>query len=167
MYRKIEDFLNAWETESKATQKLLDAINDNSLQQCVLEGHRTLARIAWHIVTTIPEMMGNVGLTLGSVAPDSPVPGKAAEIQKAYAAAADELLNQVKANWTDQTLTVEDEMYGEKWPRGQSARILIDHQIHHRGQLTVVMRQAGLQVPGVYGPSKEEWAGYGAPAPEV
>lgn len=63
--------------------------------------------------------------------------------------------------------TVEDEMYGEKWPRGQSARILIDHQIHHRGQLTVVMRQAGLQVPGVYGPSKEEWAGYGAPAPEV
>jgi uncharacterized damage-inducible protein DinB len=26
-----------------------------------------------------------------------------------------------------------------------------------RGQLTVLMRQADLKVPGVYGPSKEEW----------
>jgi uncharacterized damage-inducible protein DinB len=167
MYRKIEDFLKAWESESASTQKLLDAIDDNSLEQRVLEGHRTLARIAWHIVTTIPEMMANTHLVITSVAPDSHVPGKAADIQKAYAAAANELLTQVKANWTDQTLAIEDEMYGETWPRGQSARVLIDHQIHHRGQLTVLMRQAGLKVPGVYGPSKEEWAGYGAPPPEI
>jgi uncharacterized damage-inducible protein DinB len=167
MYRKIEDFLNAWETETKSTQKVLDAIGDDSLQQRVLDGHRTLARIAWHIVTTIPEMMANTGLTIASVLPDAPVPAKALEIQKAYAAAASELLQQVKAKWTDQTLTIEDDMYGEKWPRGQSARVLIDHQTHHRGQLTVLMRQAGLKVPGVYGPSKEEWAGYGSPPPEI
>ena len=64
MYRKIADFLNAWETESKATQKVLDAISDGSLQQRVFDGHRTLGRIAWHIVTTIPEMMVNTGLEL-------------------------------------------------------------------------------------------------------
>ena len=167
MYRKIEDFLTAWETESKSTQRVLDAISDNSLKQRVFDGHRTLARIAWHMVTTIPEMMANTGLTITSIAPDAPVPFKASEIQKAYAAAASELLQQVKAKWTDQTLTIEDELYGEKWARGQSARVLIDHQTHHRGQLTVLMRQAGLQVPGVYGPSKEEWARYGAPPPEI
>jgi uncharacterized damage-inducible protein DinB len=167
MYRKIEDFLNAWETESTLTQKVLDAVSDDSLQQPVLDGHRTLGRIAWHIVTTIPEMMENTGLKLTSVIPDAPVPGKASEIQKAYAAVAGELLQQIKAKWTDQTLTIEDDMYGEKWPRGKSARVLIDHQTHHRGQLTVLMRQAGLRVPGVYGPSKEEWAGYGAPPPEI
>ena len=167
MYRKIEDFVSAWETESAATQKLLNAIDDRSLEQRVFEGHRTLARIAWHIVTTISEMMAKTGLTITSVSPDAPVPDKASEIQKAYEAAASELLTQVKAHWTDQTLTIEDEMYGERWPRGQSARVLIDHQTHHRGQLTVVMRQAGLMVPGVYGPSKEEWAGYGAPPPDV
>ena len=167
MYRKIEDFISAWETESAATQKLLNAIDDRALEQPVMEGHRTLARIAWHIVTTIPEMMEKTGLTLASVALNAPVPHKASEIQKAYAAAASELLQQVKAKWTDQTLTIEDEMYGEKWLRGQSARVLIDHQTHHRGQLTVLMRQAGLKVPGVYGPSKEEWAGYGAPPPEI
>jgi uncharacterized damage-inducible protein DinB len=167
MYRKIEDFVSVWETESAATQKLLNAIDDRALEQPVLEGHRTLARIAWHIVTTVSEMMAKTGLAIASVSPDAPVPGKASEIQRAYAAAASELLTQVKANWTDRTLTIEDEMYGEKWPRGQSARVLIDHQTHHRGQLTVLMRQAGLKVPGVYGPSKEEWAGYGAPPPEI
>jgi uncharacterized damage-inducible protein DinB len=167
MYRKIGDFVSAWETESAATQKLLDAIDDKSLEQPVLKGHRTLARIAWHIVTTVSEMMAKTGLVITSVSPDAPVPGKASEIQRAYAAAASELLKQIKANWTDQTLTIEDEMYGEKWPRGKSAQILIDHQTHHRGQLTVLMRQAGLEVPGVYGPSKEEWAGYGAPPPEI
>ena len=167
MYRTIRDFLDAWQTESDATQKLLDALTDSSLSQQVMDGHRTVARIAWHIVTTIPEMMSKTGLTVKAVVPDAPVPAKAKEIQKAYAAAARELLEQIRERWTDQTLTVVDELYGEKWPRGRTARILIDHQIHHRGQITVLMRQAGLKVPGIYGPSKEEWSEYGAPAPEV
>jgi len=167
MYRKIEDFLRAWETESAVTQKLMDALTDDSLRQEVMNGHRTLARIAWHIVTTIPEMTAKTGLAITAVSPDAPVPETAAAIRQSYAAVADELLKQVKAGWTDQTLEFEDEMYGEKWARGQSARVLIDHQTHHRGQMTVLMRQAGLKVPGVYGPSKEEWAGYGAPPPAV
>jgi hypothetical protein len=29
------------------------------------------------------------------------------------------------------------------------------------------MRQAGLPVPGVYGPSMEEWVGFGAQPPVV
>jgi len=167
MYRKIEDFLDAWKMESESTQKLLDALTDAALPQAVAEGHRTLARIAWHIVTTIPEMMANTGLKLGALKPDAPIPATAAEIGQAYAAVAAELAQQVRANWTDQTLLVEDDMYGEKWARGRSARIVLDHQTHHRGQLTVLMRQAGLTVPGVYGPSKEEWVAYGAPAPEI
>ena len=32
MYRKIEDFISAWETESSATQKLMDALTDDSLR---------------------------------------------------------------------------------------------------------------------------------------
>ncbi len=167
MYRKIEDFLAGWESESRSTQKVLDALTDESLRQSVLEGHRTLGRIAWHVVTTIPEMMAHTGLSFSAVSPDAPVPARAGEIAKSYAAVAEELLKRVRADWTDETLSVEDEMYGEKWARGQSARVLIDHQTHHRGQLTVLMRQAGLKVPGVYGPSKEEWAEYGAPPPEI
>ena len=49
-------------------------------------------------------------------------------------------------------------MYGQVWKRTSVLSSLIAHQAHHRGQMTVLMRQAGLKVPGVYGPSKEEWA---------
>ena len=58
-------------------------------------------------------------------------------------------------------------MYGDKWKRGITLNVLITHQAHHRGQMTVLMRQAGLKVPGVYGPSREEWAGTGAAPPEI
>jgi uncharacterized damage-inducible protein DinB len=30
--------------------------------------------------------------------------------------------------------------------------------------MTVLMRQAGLRVPGIYGPAKEEWEEHGMPA---
>ncbi|WP_258881781.1 DinB family protein [Paenibacillus sp. sptzw28] len=32
------------------------------------------------------------------------------------------------------------------------------HQIHHRGQMTILIRQAGLTAPGIYGPNEEETA---------
>ena len=57
-------------------------------------------------------------------------------------------------------------MYGEKWTRAFTLGALIGHQCHHRGQVTVLMRQAGLKVPGIYGPAQEEWAVYGMPAQE-
>jgi hypothetical protein len=41
-------------------------------------------------------------------------------------------------------------MYEEKWKRGMTLAIIISHQIHHRAQLTVVMRLNGLKVPGVF-----------------
>ena len=57
-------------------------------------------------------------------------------------------------------------MYGEKWKRGTTLSVIISHQIHHRAQLTVVMRLNGLKVPGVFGPAKEEWTQLGMPAQE-
>lgn len=38
---------------------------------------------------------------------------------------------------------------------------LLWHQTHHRGQKRVLMRQAGLRGPGVYGPAQEERAAIG------
>jgi uncharacterized damage-inducible protein DinB len=167
MFRLIEDFDKAWTYEAGATQKIMDALTDRSLSQAVSEGHRTLGRIAWHIVTTIPEMMPATGLVFEGVSANAPMPGSADEIRTAYASVAKQVLDQVKANWSDATLGVADEMYGEKWARGQTLKVLVDHQAHHRGQMTVLMRQAGLAVPGIYGPSKEEWSNYGAQPPEV
>ncbi|NIU73596.1 MAG: hypothetical protein GWN71_08445, partial [Gammaproteobacteria bacterium] len=79
----------------------------------------------------------------------------------AYDAVSSELVAAVRAGWTDETLLETDDMYGQSWTRGASAAALILHEVHHRAQLTVLVRQAGLEVPGVFGPAKEEWARYG------
>ena len=68
------------------------------------------------------------------------------------------MINALENKWTDASLDEEIPMYGQIWKKGNILSSLILHQAHHRGQITVLMRQAGLKVPGVYGPAKEEWA---------
>jgi uncharacterized damage-inducible protein DinB len=167
MICRIEEFESLWKNERESTLKLLRQLTDHSLAQPVMPGGRTLGRIAWHIATTIPEMMNHTGLALAEPNPKAPVPARAQEILEAYEQASQILLEKVKAEWTDATLKVTDNLYGETWARGFTLTVLILHEIHHRGQMTVLMRQAGLKVPGVYGPAQEEWTSYGMPEPEV
>lgn len=167
MYTTINDFAAQWKDHSDGTRKILNALTDESLSKEVASGHRDLARMAWHIVTTIPEMAERTGLKIDGPKADAPLPKTVEEIKKGYDAVANSLLEQVKKNWTDETMQIEDHMYGQQWKRGLSLLVVIQHEIHHRGQMTVLMRQAGLKVPGVFGPSKEEWVNYGAAAPEI
>ena len=85
---------------------------------------------------------------------------------KAYETASDSLVKAL-SNWKDATLDETDNMYGETWRRGLTLQILLLHQTHHRGQMTVLMRQAGLPVVGMYGPTKEDWTKYGMPTPSI
>jgi uncharacterized damage-inducible protein DinB len=167
MFTTIAQFERVWATEAEGTRRILQSLTDESLSQQVTNDHRTLGRIAWHIVTTIPEMMEHVGIKFDEVKADSPIPSTATEMEQAFAAAAGTLLEAIKRDWKDATLDVKDEMYGEKWERRFTLQALVQHQTHHRGQMTVLMRQAGLKVPGIYGPAKEDWGQYGMQPPEV
>ena len=164
MYRKIEDFAQDWAYETEITTKLFNNLTDQSLNQKVVDGGRTLGFLAWHLVTTLGEMPAKVGLQIECPAEDAEVPKSAKEIAAAFEKAANSILNEIADNWTDETLEIEDEMYGMIWKRGMTLRSLINHQAHHRGQMTVLMRQAGVPIVGVYGPAKEEWEGMGMPA---
>jgi len=127
---------------------------------------RSLGRLAWHIVQTLGEMGGHAGLKVEAANEKTPQPATAGAIADAYRVGASGVDSAVRSAWTDSDLAGEIDMYGEKWTRAMSLQALISHEIHHRGQMTVLMRQAGLAVPGVYGPSREEWAAYGAPPQE-
>ncbi|PWB70310.1 hypothetical protein C3F09_09205 [candidate division GN15 bacterium] len=168
MYTSIKEFETDFAQESGNTQKLMNELTDASLKQAVDKDHRTLGRMAWHIITTYPEMMGATDLKITGVKHDDPVPKTAAEIKKAYESVTKSLREQIAATWNDSTLKVVDKMYGAyEWPRALTLQILIRHEVHHRAQMTVLMRQAGLKVPGVYGPSHDEWGAYGQKPPEV
>ena len=167
MYRRVDDFLRNWEYEADSTSKMIGVLTDAALGQSVARERRTLGRLAWHLAQTIPEMMNLTGLSVTGVDPHAPVPGSAAEIKRAYDNASASLAREIQSKWDDATLEVEDAMYGESWKRGLTLTAILMHQAHHRGQMTVLMRQAGLKVPGVYGPAMEDWATYGQPAPTV
>ena len=167
MFKTIEEFLVNWEHEAGSTQKILDALTDKSLSQEVSPEDRTLGRIAWHVTTTLGEMMSQTGLEFETTDSKLPVPSSAAEIAKAYSSSNEAMVAAIKAQWSDESLAEVKELYGEQWSIGTVLAILTSHQTHHRGQMTVLMRQAGLVVPGVYGPAREEWAAFGAPAPVV
>jgi uncharacterized damage-inducible protein DinB len=167
VFYKIKDFVENWRQHSEGTEKVLAALTDSSLSQKVGPDDRTLGRVAWHLVVSIPEMTEKVGLKTSGPKADAPLPKTAKEILSGYQAHAKSLAEQIEKNWDDPVLQVEDELYGNRWKRGLTLRILIDHEIHHRGQMTVLMRQAGLKVPGIYGPSREEWDQYGMKPPEI
>lgn len=161
MYHKLEDFINDWKYESEATLKVFNNLTDESLNKKLNENIRTAGRLAWHITTSISEMAHRTGLNFQAASETSPIPITVKEITDAYKEASENLLKAIKSNWNDDSLTVDDDMYGEKWKRGTTLEVIIRHQIHHRAQLTVVMRLLGLKVPGVYGPAKEEWPQFG------
>ena len=163
MFRMIDDFEKRWANERESSLKVMRALTDASLGQLVAPGGRTLGRIAWHIVQTLGEMGGHAGLKVEGANEKTPQPAMAAAIADGYAANAEALASAVKASWKDSDLPVKIEMYGQTWARGEALSGLVAHEVHHRGQMTVLMRQAGIAVPGVYGPAREEWATYGMP----
>jgi uncharacterized damage-inducible protein DinB len=167
MFTKLKHFEHAWTFEREGTLKVLRALTDASLAQAIAPEERTLGRLAWHITTTVPEMMGRTGLKLAGPEEHAPLPATAAAIVAGYEAASASLVPAIQASWTDETLQESDDMYGDRWKRGLTLTILVTHQAHHRGQMTVLMRQAGLKVPGIYGPAREEWAGMGLEPPAV
>lgn len=165
MFHRLDDFLQGYQQLSQGTQQYLDRLRDTDLSRAVAENHRTLGGLAWHIVVSPVEMMNRTGLGLATIHAEAPPPAAAREIAEAYRRVARELPEALRQQWTDASLQETDDMYGERWPRGLTLRILREHEIHHRGQMSVLMRQAGLSVPGLFGPSREDWQRFGMEAP--
>jgi uncharacterized damage-inducible protein DinB len=159
MYNTIKSFAKDWEHESGCTIKILEALNNESLNQKITPSGRTLGRLGWHLVETIGEMLSQAGVE--PFISKSEDKSSAASLLEEYKKAAQSVSPQISANWKDENLNDKVNMYGEEWAKRDILVSLVKHEIHHRAQMTVLMRQAGLKVPGIYGPSFEEWQSYG------
>jgi uncharacterized damage-inducible protein DinB len=165
MYTSTQEFNDDWNSEAASTQKVLDALTDSSLGQKVSPEDRTLGAIAWHIVSSTPEMLLEFGIKVDAVQDANTVPASAREIAEIFRRISSDTSDAVKQQWADQSLSEMVNVFGMDMPKGVTLSLLIKHIIHHRGQMTVLMRQAGLKVPGVYGPAREEWSLMGKDAP--
>jgi uncharacterized damage-inducible protein DinB len=162
MYYKISDFISEFDLETDATLKVMNNLTDKSLNQMVTEKGRSLGKIAWHITCAFGEM-GSTALLEVYRADEKPMPASAKTIAEEYSKSAASLKAAVLKKWNDDSLNDQINMYGQTWNKSQVLSALLVHQMHHRGQMTILMRQAGLKVPGVYGPAYEEWETMGMP----
>lgn len=154
MYRKVDDFLVDWKQSADGTLKVIREITDKKLDFAIVEGHNSLGWLAWHLVGAAGAFSHFAGLNVQGIERTDPQPASVEEIAATYERIANEVTEEAK-KLTDDSLTEEVSSFVGPTERGRLLRGLIDHQNHHRSQMTVLLRQAGLKVPPVMGPTKE------------
>ncbi len=151
LFNSIEAFVHSLEHEASRTCALLDALTDESLRTRVAPDLRTLGEMAWHLPQSLGSIAAQLGIVIDAPARDTPPPTRASLIRDVYDLAVNGLMKGVR-QWDDDALLGPGDVYGERWARGHTLRVMLDHEIHHRGQCIVLMRQAGLEPPPLYGP---------------
>ena len=166
MYHNIETFLTDWKTEAENTRRIFDVITEDTKRIKIHPNIRSLERLAWHITQTITEMGTKAGLFQENKLEHTALPSTFKEAVLTHQQCNALLAEAVKTRWLDSILSEQVDMYGELWSKGTVLDVLVKHEAHHRSQMTVIMRMVGLPVPGLYGPSQEEWAAMGFPPME-
>ncbi|MFJ9385606.1 DinB family protein [Peribacillus sp. NPDC101481] len=167
MYCTISDFIKEWNKEAILTQNVLDSLTDDSLEQQVYPEGRTLGRIAWHFTTNIPDYLAHFGLKMDRIESSENVPSSAQEIAITFKNVSSHAAKIIEQQWTDASLEQIQEAFGRQETNASILMGLIKHIVHHRGQVTVLMRQAGIKPYGVYGPPKEDWIHLGVESPPL
>lgn len=166
MFHSIAEFIQTWQDEAKRTDQILSALSNESLNKQLGPNLRTLKQLGWHIIETPHELLGHTGLKIAGSENREKSSASVAGLINAHNHVVDSVIREVETHWSNKTLEQTDNMYGEDWTRAQSLTCLVYHLIHHRGQMTTLMRLAGLTVPGIYGPAKEEWVKLGMEPPK-
>ncbi len=161
MYSNIQDFLVDWKMESQSTLNVFSRIDDQKKSTKINENLRSLERLAWHITQTLTEMLFRAGIFDQDQLENAPVPDTMKKNMEIYTRYSKELAELVRNKWENVDLMEKINMYGKMWERRNVLSAFIKHEIHHRGQMTAIMRMLDMEVPGIYGPAKEEWSKFG------
>jgi uncharacterized damage-inducible protein DinB len=155
--------LQELEQEARTTRRVLERVPDDQLGWKPHAKARTLGELAMH-VAVIP---GALAQLISSPSPaqignfTDPVPKDTSELISAL----DESIakaKQVLAGMDDDAvLSTWRLMRGEREllavPRIAMLRsVMLNHWYHHRGQLTVYLKELDVPIPSIYGPSADE-----------
>ncbi len=159
----VDTMLQELEQEARTTRRVLERVPDGQLTWRPHEKSRTLGELALHVATVPGAVAELVASPSPAQAPQfvDPSPTRASELIPAL----DESLAKAKrvlGGMDDATaMSMWRLMNGEREifavPRAALLRsIMLNHWYHHRGQLTVYLRELGVAIPSIYGPSADE-----------
>jgi uncharacterized damage-inducible protein DinB len=158
----IDGMLQELEQEAQTTRRVLERVPDNHLTWRPHKTARTLGELALH-VASVPGGVAELAAQSIPQAPQfiDPSPTSASELIPAL----DRSIAKAKSvlgGMDDATLTATWRlMQGDRElmaiPRVAFLRsTMLNHWYHHRGQLSVYLRELGVPIPSIYGPSADE-----------
>jgi uncharacterized damage-inducible protein DinB len=158
----VDGLLQELEQEAQTTKRVLERVPQAHLAWKPHEKSMSLGQLALHIAT-VP---GNVAQMIAQPSMQRPAFVQAAATQASeLLPALENSLKQARAalgSMDDAAVTATWRVLdGDReimaMPRVAALRaIMLNHWYHHRGQLSVYLRQLNVPVPSIYGPSADE-----------
>jgi uncharacterized damage-inducible protein DinB len=160
--RIAESLIGELEREARSTVRMLERVPADRLEWKPHEKSMSIGQLAWHIATLprsgvvgLKEKRREVGLSRPAPRTGDDLVGTlttcVAELKAALIATSDETLLKERFSF---------ERNGEKvasFPLiGLIQTVILNHSIHHRGQLSVYLRLLNIPVPAMYGTSADE-----------
>jgi len=159
----IDGMLQELEQEAQTTRKVLELVPDEKLTWKPHEKARTLGQLALHVATVPGSVAELVASATKAQVPNftDPSPQTAAELLSTHDASiskAKKALSKMDDGAIMETWSL---MLGDKevfaLPRVAFLRtVMLNHWYHHRGQLSVYLRELDIPIPSIYGPSADE-----------
>jgi uncharacterized damage-inducible protein DinB len=156
--------IDEFEAELPVTRKTLERLPDYRLEWRPHPRSMTAGQLALHMAT-FPGQVVLLAEHDEAPAPQfgasNPQPATQGEIMAALDESA-ATVRRVLSTFDDAKMRATWKLMAEdravmSIPRTQFLRnILLNHWYHHRGQLTVYLREVGATVPSIYGPSADE-----------
>jgi len=160
----IQDLLQELEQEARATRRVLERVPDDRLDWKPHEKSMTIGELAMH-VANLPGAIAEVSTRDFDVKTVIPRPSATSTaellvvLEDSLKRAKTLLVAMADAGLASPWRMVNGDQVIMSMTRGELLRsVMLNHWYHHRGQLTVYLRQTGALVPAVYGDSADEKA---------
>lgn len=143
-----------FDTEMAATRRILERVPDNKFDWRPHEKSMTLGRLANHIAA-LPAVVEVVIRKRGSMPKELASTAELLAVFDRNVASGKEAIAGMSEAQLAGDVLVTPEIRKPLWEvlRGRG---MMNHLLHHRGQLSVYLRLLGVAVPGMYGPSADE-----------
>ncbi|MFI5243158.1 MAG: DinB family protein [Gemmatimonadales bacterium] len=162
----VRDFLMELDSEAPTTRRTLERVLPDKMNWAPHERSLTLGQLAMH-VANIPGVLAELSMKpsfdASTVIP-RPTPASLDHLLTTHEESVAKARTLIGA-MDDVSLATPWRMFNgnleiASMPRGVFLRsVLFNHWYHHRGQLTVYLRETGAKVPSIYGASADEHPG--------
>ena len=169
MSRELQTFLDTWDEEAKKSAAMLRALPAGQYDFRPDPGGRSLGELGWHLAETDAYMTYGIDrgvFEMGAKPPGMERPKTVTELAPGFERIHADAVQRVrKLNAEDLDREIMFFTGSPVTVRQILWTMLLHHQIHHRGQLSVLCRLAGGCAPAPYGPNREEMAKFREKAP--